>query len=121
MKSLLLELDNWDLCVDAAGNIAVADEPYRIAQDVASAIKTFAGEVWYDSTLGIPYFSQILGQHPPLSLFQEYMVNAALSVDGVAANPPPQCIVTEFDTGTRTLTGSVTFTDTSGNQQVVAL
>jgi len=60
MDTLLLDLDNWDLTVDAAGNWAVASPPYAIAQDVASAIKTFQlqagpndpvlGECWYDNT-----------------------------------------------------------------------
>jgi hypothetical protein len=35
--------------LDAEGNIAVASEPYSLAQDAASAIKTFAGEVFWDT------------------------------------------------------------------------
>ncbi len=40
-KTLLLDTDEWDLVLDANGDIALADEPYAISQDVASAIRTF--------------------------------------------------------------------------------
>lgn len=32
-STLLLDTLAWDLAVDAAGNIAVATEPYSLAQD----------------------------------------------------------------------------------------
>ena len=41
MKTLLLRPDTWDLTLDSAGNIAVAENPYALAQDAASAIKLF--------------------------------------------------------------------------------
>ena len=40
-------------------NIAVADEPYALAQDAASAIRTFIGECYYDTTKGLPYFEKV--------------------------------------------------------------
>lgn len=119
MDTLLLDLTNWDLVVDAFGNWAMASAPYAIAQDVASAIKTFAGEVYYNITLGIPYFAQILGQLPPVTLFQTYMVDAALTVPFVVANPAPQCLITGFDN--RDVIGQVTFTDSTGKTQIVSI
>jgi hypothetical protein len=44
VNTLLLDVSSWDLCLDAAGNIAMASNPYSIAQDAASAIRTFAGD-----------------------------------------------------------------------------
>lgn len=116
MKSLLLDTVAWDLVLDAAGNIAVADEPYRISQDVACAIKTFLGEVWYDTTQGVPWFTTILGKAPPIEVFKELMVQAAKSVPGVAS---ATCMVESF--ADRTVTGYVRFTDTSGNTGTVAI
>ena len=75
----------WDLCADASGNIAMAADPYSLAQDAASAIKTFAGEVFYDTTQGIPYWTQVLGQMPPLSLVRAQMIDAAETVPEVAS------------------------------------
>lgn len=119
VDTLLLDLTNWDLVVDAFGNLAVAFAPYAIAQDVASAIKTFAGEVYYNTTLGVPYFAQILGQLPPVTLFQTYMVEATLTVPFVVANPAPQCLITGFEN--RNVTGQVTFTDSTGQTQTVTI
>jgi hypothetical protein len=115
MNTLLLDTDLWDLCKDANGNIAMATGPYALAQDVASAIKTFLGEVWYDTTLGIPYLSQILGKTPPITLFQQYMVDAALTVPGVVK---ATCVISSFEG--RTVTGQVQFTDSTGTTQTVS-
>ena len=84
MKTLLLNA-NWDLEEDSFRNIAVADDPYSLAQDAASAIRTFQGEVYYDTTLGIPYFQQILGFSPPVSLMKAYFNAAALTVPEVVS------------------------------------
>ncbi|ENN86083.1 hypothetical protein RHSP_32120 [Rhizobium freirei PRF 81] len=83
MQTLLLDVVTWDLAVDTAGNIAVAGNPYSQAQDAASAIRTFEGEVYFDTTLGIPYFTEILGYSPPISLMKARFNAAALTVPGV--------------------------------------
>lgn len=109
MKTLLLDQTYWDLVLDAEGNIALAKEPYAVAQDVASAVKLFQGELWYDTTKGIPYFSQVLGFLPPPSLLYTYFKNAALTVPTVATvNVVLNPLVD------RTVTGEIQFTDTSG-------
>lgn len=115
-NTMLLDQSLWDVCKDAAGNIAMARPPYALAQDVASAIKTFLGEVWYDDTIGIPYFAQILGKTPPVSVFQEYMVAAALTVPGVVS---AKCVLSAFEG--RTVTGQVQFTDINGVTNSVAI
>lgn len=109
MNTLLLTLDVWDLCIDASRNIAVAAAPYQLAQDVASAIRTFLGEVYYDSSLGVNYFGEILGHTPPVTVFQADMVAAALTVVGVVS---AKCVLNSFEN--RVVTGQVLFTDSSG-------
>jgi len=84
-STLLLDTDAWDLVLDVNGNIAVATEPYSLAQDAASAIKTFAGEVFWDNTIGVPYLSQIFGKAPSLSQIKQLFVDAALTVPDVAS------------------------------------
>lgn len=117
MDTLLLAVNTWDLVLDASRNIARASAPYALAQDVASAIRTFLGEVWYDDTLGIPYFSQVLGHTPPIAVFQEYMVNAAMTVPGVTS---AVCVISDFDPDSREVAGQVQFTDDSGQTATVA-
>ena len=91
-STLLLDTQTWDLVLDASGHIAVAAPPYALAQSVACAARTWLGEVWYDTTVGVPY-DQILGQRPPAALVQASMVAAAMSVPGVLK---AQCILTGF-------------------------
>jgi hypothetical protein len=110
MKTLLLDTDTWDLVANASGNIAVADEPYALAQDAASAIRLFAGELYYDTTQGIPYFDQILGKAPPVSLMKAYFNRAALTVPGVVS---AKTFIQSWTD--RTVTGQVQVTDEAGN------
>ena len=109
MDTLLLDRDLWDLCLDSNGNIAVAEEPYAIAQDVASAVKTFQGEVFYDTTIGVPYFGQVLDQFPPIALFKSLVEQAALTVPEVVK---AQCLIASYQN--RVITGVVKVIDTTG-------
>jgi hypothetical protein len=108
-NTLLLDRTTWDLCLDASGNIAVAGEPYALAQDVASAVRTFLGECWFNTKDGVPYWSDILGKRPPLQLVKKDIVAAALTVQGIAS---AQCFITGLTD--RALTGQVQVTTTGG-------
>lgn len=108
-STLLLDQEAWDLMVDADGNIAVASEPYALAQDAASYIKLFQGELWYDTTRGIPYFSQILGKLPPIGVMKTAFVDAAELVPGVIA---AQCFISS--TANRIVQGQVQILDETG-------
>lgn len=116
MTSFLLDLANWDLTVDVAGNIAVADDPYATAQDVASALRLFQGELWYDSTQGVPYLQRILGKLPPVRFMKAQFEAAALTVPGVAT---ASAFITGFSN--RLLSGQVQVTMTSGAQATVTV
>lgn len=116
MKTLLLDVAGWDLLTDANRNIALASAPYARAQDVASALRTFLGEAWYDTLIGIPYFQQVLGHTPPITLFQELMVQAAKTVPGVVS---AECTIEAFED--RRVDGQVTFTTDDGQTGTVSL
>ena len=110
MDTLLLNLDGWDLCVDARGNIAMASDTYSLSQDAASAIKLFLGEYIYNTSLGIPYFEQILGKHPPANLVKSLMIEAALTVPGVVSAD-----VFFSSVSNRQVIGQVRVADLNGN------
>lgn len=112
--TLLLDIGTWDLCLDAFGNVAVAAPPYAISQDVSSAIRTFLGEVYYDTSLGVQYLGKILGKNPPISFIRTQMENAALSVAGVVA---AACTINAVNG--RQVQGQVEFTDVNGKTQVL--
>ena len=109
-STLLLDVDTWDLVVDNSGNIAKAAAPYALAQDAASAIRLFAGELYFDTSQGIPYFEQILGHYPPISLLKAYFDEQALTVPGVVK---AQSFIT-FWSG-RIIRGQVQIMDELGN------
>lgn len=85
MNTLMLN-SSWDLTVDSYRNIALSTTVYSLAQDAASAIRVFQGEVYYDTTQGIPYWTQILGHSPPVSLMKSYFNAAALTVPEVVSS-----------------------------------
>lgn len=111
MITLALDNATWDLTLDVDGNIAVAAGPAAIAQDVASATRTFLGEEWYDVTFGVPYLQQILGQAPPLQFVKLQLIAAAMTVPNVVS---VKCFLTGPGRD-RTLGGQLQITDNLGN------
>ncbi len=108
MNTLLLDPISWDLILDVNGNIAVAAEPYALAQDAASACRTFLGEVFYDTTMGVNY-GAILGKRPSTAFLKAQFVEAALTVPDVAT---AKCFITGIQG--RTVSGQVQITSASG-------
>lgn len=114
MDTLLLDQGTWDLLLDISGNIAVASNPYSLAQDAASAIRLFQGELWYDTTQGVQY-QFILGRVPPITLMKAQFVAAALTVPDVVS---AVCFITGITD--RGVTGQVQVTDAAGNISAAA-
>lgn len=108
MDTLLLDTSTWDLVQDALGNIAVAGEPYSLAQDAASAIKTFLGECYLDTTYGVAY-GLILGRNYPLPLLKQQLEDVALTVPDVAS---AQVFISSINA--RAVAGQVQVVGTSG-------
>lgn len=109
MDTLLLDRTIWDLCLDAGGNIARASDPYAIAQDVGSAVRLFLGELFYDTTKGVPHFQEILGHQPSISVLKSAIVSAALTVPEVQ-----NAVVFVSEVAGREVIGQVQVTTTSG-------
>lgn len=115
MQTLLLDIEVWDLVIDASNNIAVASNPYALAQDAASEIKLYQGELYWDTTRGIPYTSnatatgQILGLSPPANYMKQKFDEAALLVPEVVA---AQSFIESFIG--RKIKGQVQVTDREG-------
>jgi hypothetical protein len=82
-STMLLDRTTWDLILDVNGNIALATEPYSLAQDAASAILTWLGECYWDTTVGVPWQQQIVGKPPSLSLLRAKLIAAAETVPDV--------------------------------------
>lgn len=117
MKTLFLHPDTWDLCLDVSGSIAVASEQYAIAQSVANKQRVFMKDLYYSQQSGIPYREDILGKNRfSLSLYRQYLQDAALSVPGVVTAK------VELSTANdRVVRGRTIFTDTDGREGVLEL
>lgn len=115
MKTLLLDQTSWDLLLDVNFNVAVASDPYSQAQDAASNIKLFKGELYYDTTKGVPYFPSILGEAPSLTIVKAQFVLAAKLVPGVTA---AQCFISAIN-ASRQLSGQVQVTNVIGATAVI--
>ena len=109
MKTIYLDPQAWDLALDASGNIALASEPYALAQDAASEIRTFSGECYYNTAKGIPYWQQILGHFPSVDVMKSNFASAALLVPGVVS-----ALAYITDANDRKVTGQVQITDSTG-------
>src|SRR5580700_11752556 len=93
--TMLLDIPTWDLALTLGGDWALAsslfpDDPaeavaYGQAQDVASQLRLFAGELNYDTTQGMPYWQKILGYTPATQLVSAKAEQQALLVPGVVA------------------------------------
>lgn len=114
-NTLLLDRTTWDCCVDASRNIAMAGEPYSLAQDAASAIRLFIGEYWYDTTLGIPYFQEVLGKNPSVNLLKSLFVAAAETVPDVASATVYLSAITNGQ-----VSGQVQVIDSNGNTSIAS-
>lgn len=114
--TICLDQQYWDAFLDINGNIALASDPYSIAQDVASAIRIFQGEIWYNTAEGIPYFEQILGHTPSMQFLRSQIEERALTVPGVVQ---AQCVFAKLDQTTRKLSGQCKIIDTTGTENNV--
>lgn len=115
MNTLPLNISTWDVVLDGAGNLNLTDPDMSIAQDVASAVRTFLGECWYNVNLGMPYFQTILGQAPPSSLVQAKIKGQALTVADVLTVK-----TLALSLKGRTLTGTIVVTSTATDAPIVA-
>lgn len=117
MQTLLLDVETWDLTLDSGNNIAVSSNPYSIAQDVASAVRTFLGELWYNVNFGVPYLQNILGKMPSPQFMKSKFIDAGLTV------PDVDTIVCYLSgvTSARILTGQLQITDVNGKLTVVSM
>jgi len=109
--SLLLDTVAWDLALDAKGNWALASDPYAISQNVSTACRLIRGELYYDTTKGVPLWSDIFNNAYPVPLLKADMEEAALAVDGVNG-----AVVYVTDLTGRNLTGQIQLATDYGPQ-----
>lgn len=116
-RTMQLDTSTWDLMLDGSGDLAIANDGYATAQDVASACLVFSGECYYDTTLGIPWKTEVLGKQPSPGFIQQKMQEEAMKlpiVDKALAS-------VFFDRATRSTRGTIRITDINGSNSQVTL
>lgn len=116
-RSFLLNTQDWDLLLDEKGNIAVSDNPYAIAQDVACACSTVLGECYYDDTLGIPYYDKVFARQVGLQYLQSKLQAEALKLSYVRL---ASCTLTH-DRKDRQASGVIAVVDSNNESSVINL
>ena len=108
---------SWDTYLDQNGNIAVNTQATAVAQDVASAIKLFYGELYFDTTQGIPYFSEIFNEIYNPVIVAALLQKAALTVPNVVQAKAQNILMSN-----RVITsGNVNLLDVNGQASGVSI
>ena len=98
----------WDLALDGAGRVAVAEGAAATAQNVANEARLFTNDAYFNQDRGIPYFVMALGQRVNAAVLRSYLRQAALAVDDVS-----EVLAIEIDNlnpASRVLSGDIQFT-----------
>ena len=117
-KTLLLD-SNWDLCLDKAGRIAIAEGAYATAQAVANECRLFTDDAYFEPGRGIPYYLIALGRKLSPSVLRARLRDAAYLVEDV--EDVTDVVLESLDTETRRVTGEIQFTSKEGENASVEL
>ena len=111
--------DNWDIMLDEMGNIAVYDDDYAIAQNVANAVRLFTNDAYFNKTRGIPHYDVELGNpaFPSRSVLYARIRQAAMNVSGVTDAE----VQLDFDKASRAYTGNIYITTKNSTQVRIQL
>jgi len=115
--SLYLDPDSWDITFDANGSLKTVSNPYSIAQDVACALKTVYGECYFDNTIGVPYYDQLLGRPVTTSAVISKLKSEAERLSTVKSVN----VTLVPDRTTRVTKGYITITDTNSESSTLVL
>jgi hypothetical protein len=107
----------WDTYLDQYGNIAVNTQGAAVAQDVASAIKLFQGELYFDTTQGVPYFSVLFNEVYNPVVAAGLLQQAALTVPNVVQAKVQNILMSNRSI----LSGNVNILDVNGQASGVSI
>ena len=96
---------DWDLQLDANGQLALTKSQDAVAQTVANRCRLFVRDASYNYDEGIAYFETALGQKVQTSLLSSELRRLALEVQGVTK--VISVTVDNFEIETRTLKAKI--------------
>ena len=115
-RTLLLTKD-WDLTLDGTGRIALTEDEYATAQNVANEARLFTDDAYFIQDKGIPRFLFNLGRRVNSSVLRAYLRRAALCVPDVKEVLAVE--VLDFDPKARRLTWDIQFSTVEDNNGTI--
>ncbi len=97
--NLKMDID-WDLAMED-NELVLIDGSEEIAQLVQQRVGTFLGEWFLDSSIGVPYFQQILKKNPDPAVIDAVLKKTISQTDGLLELTAMDI---DIDAATRTLT-----------------
>ena len=73
----------WKRLPDGTFDLVMAEGADAVAQQIKIVLKTFMGEWFLDTTVGIPYFEDILKKNPRSEVVETVLRGKIASVTGV--------------------------------------
>jgi hypothetical protein len=111
MADWKLDTTTGDLELDSNNDLILVTGVDAIAQDVTVRLKTFLGEWYLDTRVGMPYFEQLLGKKPRLGAVRSLFLEAIQQTPGIQTVNDLQVA---FDGAARLLTVSFRADTTDG-------
>lgn len=81
-STMILDVRDWDILLDSAGNWAVADPPYAPFQDSASSAKVIKGEAYITPSRGVAY-PDFFKNNTPSTIWKSAIEKEMLRTPGV--------------------------------------
>lgn len=81
-STMILDVRDWDILLDSAGNWAVADPPYAPFQDAASSAKVIKGEAYITPSRGVAY-PDFFKNNTPSTIWKSAIEKEMLRTPGV--------------------------------------
>ena len=104
------QIAGWnDLYLDGSGNIAIVEDIYALSNITLNAVRTSVGELQYNLSKGVPYFTTIFAGKEFIPVWKKAMTDTVESVDGVDSVQDFQITITG-----NTLTYSMTIKTIAG-------
>jgi hypothetical protein len=83
VAAIRIKTSSGELVIER-GHFALATGKDLVAQDIAARLKTFRGEWFLDESIGVPYWTEVLGKkRPNLGAIERRLRAEILDVPGV--------------------------------------
>ena len=81
--TIATDAENNDIFLDGLNNIGSAEDAEALASIVMHRQRTVLGELRYNTSAGIPYFTTVFATPPDLRMFEAFIIADTQTIPGV--------------------------------------